>query len=195
MAKLDTKRESAGAEFLVLGRLLIEGIDAYQAYNNQRGYDLIAAHPERGTSLRIQVKSRYATDYDGGFPISNFDSDFVAFVALNRGIRYRRRSAAAQAKNDGKRPPTIWIVPTHLVEATMQTRAQRREEEGRATEPFDKVFIRDIDDLDRYTDAFALIAEALGAEPADEPPEGEDDVGTGEESDLSPIALADDEKA
>jgi hypothetical protein len=41
--------------------------------------------------LRIQVKSRWATDFDGGVPVKNLDCDFVVFVALNRAYRYRRR--------------------------------------------------------------------------------------------------------
>lgn len=191
MAKLDTKRESAGAEFLVLGRMLIEGIDAFKAYDRQRGYDLIAVNPERGTAARIQVKSRYATDFDGGFPISNLDCDFVAFVALNRGIRYRKRSDAAIAADDGKRPRKIWIVPAGAVDEAMQVRSDRRKDEGRASEPFTKVFIRDVDGLATYEDAFNLIAEVLGEESADEPPADEVDDGTGEGSELAPGVPAD----
>ena len=40
----DTKLESEGAEFLVLGHLLIEGISAYKAYINFPGYDLMAVN-------------------------------------------------------------------------------------------------------------------------------------------------------
>jgi len=87
MARLDSSLESAGAEFLVLGHLLIAGIQAFKAYTNFPGYDIIATHPETNRSCRIQVKSRWATDFDGGFPIRNFDCDFIVFVALNRGFR------------------------------------------------------------------------------------------------------------
>lgn len=38
----DTKLESQGAEFLVLGHLLIAGISACKAYVNFSGYDLTA---------------------------------------------------------------------------------------------------------------------------------------------------------
>ena len=44
--KQDTKLESEGAEFLVLGHLLIESIAAYKAYINFPGYDLTAVNPE-----------------------------------------------------------------------------------------------------------------------------------------------------
>ncbi len=72
--RLDTKLESAGAEFLVLGQLLIQKIPAYKTYQNFPGYDLVVVNPEHNTSAKIQVKSRYQTDYDG-FPIKNFKCD------------------------------------------------------------------------------------------------------------------------
>jgi hypothetical protein len=80
----NTKLESEGAEFLVLGNLLLNGIPSYKAYINMPGYDLIATNPEKNTSVKIQVKSRYQTNWDG-FIIKNFESDFVVLVALNRG--------------------------------------------------------------------------------------------------------------
>ena len=97
MAKrLDTRLESEGAEFLVLGQLLIAGIEATKAYRNFEGFDLYASNPAAGKTCRIQVKSRWATDYDGGFPIKNLSSDFVVFVALNRGYRYRRKTGSSE---------------------------------------------------------------------------------------------------
>lgn len=87
MPRLDSKLEAEGAEFLVLGLLLTEGIQAVKNYTKFPGYDIVAVDPERHRSCRIQVKSRWARDYDGGFLIKNFDCDFVAFVQLNRGYR------------------------------------------------------------------------------------------------------------
>jgi hypothetical protein len=66
MARLDTSLESAGAEFLVLGHLLVEGIQAFKAYTNFPDYDIIATHAEKNRSCCIQVKSRWMTDFDGG---------------------------------------------------------------------------------------------------------------------------------
>lgn len=39
----DTRKESEGAEFLVLGMLLIRGLPAFKDYRNTPGYDLIVA--------------------------------------------------------------------------------------------------------------------------------------------------------
>jgi hypothetical protein len=79
--------ESEGAEFLVLGHLLIEGIPAHKAYTNVSGYDVVATWPDTNRSARIQVKSRWATDA-GAFLINKFECDFVVLVRLNRGYRY-----------------------------------------------------------------------------------------------------------
>ena len=114
MAKrLDTRLKSEGAEFLVLGQLLIAGIEATKADRNFEGFDLYASNPAAGKTCRIQLKSRWATDYDGGFPIKNLSSDFVV-VALNRGYRYRRKTGSSE---NGVRAPEFFVFPTPVVEA------------------------------------------------------------------------------
>jgi hypothetical protein len=87
MARKNTRLESEGAEFLVLGHLLIEGIPTHKAYTNISGYDVVATWPDTNRSARIQVKSRWATDA-GAFIIKKFDCDFVVLVRLNRGYLY-----------------------------------------------------------------------------------------------------------
>ncbi len=85
MPRQDTTLESEGAEFLVLGQLLIEGILAHKTYTNLPGYDLIATWPDTKQVARIQVKSRWATTAPH-FLIKNVDEcDFVVLVRLNRG--------------------------------------------------------------------------------------------------------------
>ncbi len=124
--RLDSSLEAEGAEFFVLGQLLVEGIQATKAYTNFPGYDLIAFSPETNRSCRIQVKSRWATDYDRAFPIKNFDCDFVVHIALNRG--YRRR---ASPENDGRRPPDVYVFPGRRG----QTSAAAREHLGEGVSP------------------------------------------------------------
>jgi hypothetical protein len=94
MPRQDTKLESEGAEFLVLGQLLIEGVPAYKTYTNMRGYDLVATWPETNRSARIQVKSRWATDANQ-FLIKTIDCDFVVLVRLNRGYRFSAKAKRA----------------------------------------------------------------------------------------------------
>jgi hypothetical protein len=107
--RLDTKLESDAAEFLVLGRLLLERIPTYKSYVNYPGYDLVAVNPERNTSARIQVKSRYRTDWDG-FIINNFECDFVVFVTLNRGYAKAKKNG-----DTGIREPEFYVLPVAYV--------------------------------------------------------------------------------
>ena len=87
---------SAGAEHLVMGYLMRRNILTYKAPPNNEGYDLICMHPNprytprRGevAQVRVQVKSRYATDCDRGFPVkeASFDAfDFLIVAFLNIG--------------------------------------------------------------------------------------------------------------
>jgi hypothetical protein len=117
MPRQDTKLESEGAEFLVLGQLLIEGIPAYKTYTNLRGYDLVAVWPETNRSARIQVKSRWATDANS-FLIKKLDCDFVALVRLNRGYRFSgEKKRALEQKDD----PEFYVLPAKDAQARTTT--------------------------------------------------------------------------
>lgn len=72
---------------------------AYKAPQNNEGYDLICIHPnprhhpqeDQMFQVRVQAKSRYATDFDCGFPHkdSSLDAfDFLIVVFLNIGDFY-----------------------------------------------------------------------------------------------------------
>lgn len=130
--------EAEGAEFLVCAHLLIEGIPTYKTYTQMPGYDLVAVNPECGKSTRIQVKSRWASDSDQGFPMKNTDTDFVVFVMLNRGNRLRSHS-------DGKKPPDIFVFPIATVLGV-------RREDG-----WKKVMTRKIPDREIYRERWDLI--------------------------------------
>lgn len=111
MARQDTQLQAAGAEFLVLGHLLIEGIPAFKSYTNMKGYDLVVVNPDTNRSARIQVKSRWKTKADG-FIINNFDCDFVVVALLNRGSK------------DGKadsRPPEFYVLPVDVAKGLPRT--------------------------------------------------------------------------
>ena len=95
---------TAGSEHLVMGHLMRRNILTYKAPPGNEGYDLICLHPDprhqpgpnEKAQVRVQVKSRYATDCDRRFPVKEksldaFDYLIVAF--LNIGNFY--------GKNDG----------------------------------------------------------------------------------------------
>lgn len=145
--RLDSRLEAEGAEFLVLGLLLIEGIQATKAYTRYPGYDLIATNPEANLSCRIQVKSRWMTDFDGGFPLRSFETDFVVFVALNRGYRYRK---GRSADSDGRRPPDIWVFPIELLRPLVFVSGG-----------WSKLLLKHVENVDRYRDRWDLIRRHL----------------------------------
>jgi len=145
--RLNTSLQSQGAEFLALGNLLVQGIQAHKAYVNHPNFDILAVNAETGRNCRISVKSRYASDFDGGFPIKSLECEFFVLVALNQGNRYSRKSQAEAA-----RPPDYWVVPVALLKAI------RRGKAG-----WHKVYLRDIEDVDAYREQWSLIAEYLEA--------------------------------
>jgi hypothetical protein len=145
----DTKLESEGAEFLVLGHLLLAGVPCFKAYVNFPGYDLVATNSDTGRSVRIQVKSRWATNYDKSFPIKNFGCEFVVHVALNRGYRFGK---TPKEGDTGVRQPDYYVFPVEVI--------RRAQNEG---DKWGKVTISNIPNFQQYRDAWHLIREHLAA--------------------------------
>ncbi len=140
----DTKLESEGAEFLVLGRLLLERITAFKTYTNFSGYDLIATSADKNTSARIQVKSRYQTNWDG-FIIKNLDCEFVVFVALNRGYPKPKKSG-----DTGIKEPEFYVLPISYINKV-------RDPDNK----WGKIVKSRLVDLDKYQNQWSLIQKFL----------------------------------
>jgi len=135
MPRQNTQLESEGAEFLVLGQLLIQGIPAYKTYTNMPGYDIVATNPERNRAVRIQIKSRWKTKAEG-FIIKNFNCDFIIIVKLNRGSK------------DGKAdilPPEYFVLPVDVAESLPRTKG------------WGKVSFSNIPELESYRENWDLI--------------------------------------
>ncbi|MCP4583799.1 MAG: hypothetical protein GY839_19485 [candidate division Zixibacteria bacterium] len=135
MARQDTRLESEGAEFLVLGQLLVNKITTYKTYTNMPGYDLVAVNPELNTSAKIQVKSRWRTKAPG-FLIKNFECDFVVAVLLNRGSKDGRKKVL---------PPEYFVFPIELIKKVCRQKN------------WSKVMFNDIIDLDSYKSNWNII--------------------------------------
>ena len=145
----NTKLECEGAKFLVLGNLLVDGISCYKAYVNFPGYDLFAVDPKTKKTARIQVKSRWATNYDKSFPIKNFDCDFVVHVALNRGYAFGKQPSD---DDSGVKSPEFYILPVKVV----------REAQDRKSS-WGKVHIQKIPEVKKYKENWRLIRDFLKA--------------------------------
>lgn len=151
---------SEGAEHLVMGYLMRRNILTYKAPPLNEGYDLICIHPDprrrpqRGTKsqLRIQVKSRYSTNAQRGFPIKSVSLnafDYLIVVFLNIGNFARGMDGL-----EGAAPPEFYTLPRRLIRKWHNTNSS-----------WEKVDLRGKQrTLERYRDesGFELIAEELG---------------------------------
>jgi hypothetical protein len=142
MARLDTTLESEGAEFLVLGNMLIQRIPTYKTYTNMPGYDLVATNPEKNTSARIQVKSRWETG-SSGFPIKNYECDFVVAAFLNRGSKTGKKKV---------KDPIFYVLPIEVIVDSPRS------------ETWNKFYLRYLTDPDIYRDNWTLISTFLDGE-------------------------------
>lgn len=110
---------SLGAEYLAMGHLMRRNILAYKAPPNNEGYDLICIHPDprkSGKQVRVQVKSRFATDSDRGFPVKarTFEAfDYLIVVFLNVGYFFAKRRA--RTAREGAQPPEFYTFPVSFI--------------------------------------------------------------------------------
>ena len=153
---------ATGAEYLVMGYLMRRNILTYKAPPGNEGYDLICIHPDprhtpkRGqkAQVRVQVKSRYATNSGRGFPlkevsIAAFDFLIAAFLNIGKfGGRYNGL--------EGGRNVEFYTVPADVIRTLHEP-----------TSTWQKVRLWRLgNDLEQYRDetGFELIAKALGVE-------------------------------
>lgn len=112
---------SLSAEYLVMGHLMRRNILTYKAPPNNEGYDLICIHPDPRrvpkhgelAQVRVQVKSRYATDCDRGFPVkeASFEAfDFLVVAFLNIGNFNGRHDGS-----NGAREPEFFTLPNDFI--------------------------------------------------------------------------------
>lgn len=139
MELLDTRLESEGAEFLVLGQLLLHKIPTYKTYTNMPGYDLVSTNPEKNTSARIQVKSRWRTGASG-FLIKKFNCEFVVVALLNRGSKDRKKEIL---------DPIYYVLPVDIVRALP------------VGDAWSKVDLKKVPALESYREKWSLISDFL----------------------------------
>jgi hypothetical protein len=138
-----------------MGYLMRRNILAYKAPPNNEGYDSICIHPDPRVSsrqIRVQVKSRLATDCDRGFPVkaASLDAfDFLIVAFLNIGYFHQReRTIGCRA---GSRLPELYVFPCSFIR-----------QHHNVSSSWEKVRTRGLD-IERYKneDGIEQIARAL----------------------------------
>ena len=110
---------SHGAEYLVMGHLMRRNVLTYKAPPNNEGYDLICIHPDprtRTKQIRVQVKSRLATDCDRGFPVKakTLDAfDYLVVAFLNVGYFFAKRKR--HPLREGACEPEFYTLPVSFI--------------------------------------------------------------------------------
>lgn len=146
---------SHGAELLVQGYLMRRNILAYKAPPNNEGYDLVCIHPDPRKvtrQIRVQVKSRYATDCDRSLQVKakTFVAfDFLIAVFLNIGNFLSKRRCNCL---EGRQEPEFYTLPISFVK-----------EHHDNSSSWEKIRLRNLE-VEKYKNdkGFELIALALG---------------------------------
>lgn len=156
---------SEGAEYLVMGHLMRRNILTYKAPPMNEGYDLVCIHPDprhqenrriNAPSLRIQVKSCYASDCDRAFPIKEDKLDcfdFLVVVFLNVG----NFLTGAKDGRSGLREPEFNTLSSEFIKV-------HHDNSG----TWQKVRLSGVlDEIEQFKNelGFELIAERLGIPP------------------------------
>lgn len=151
---------NAGAEYIVMGYLMRRNILTYKAPERNEGYDLICIHPDPRhkkkknelSQVRVQVKSRFATNCDRGFPVKekSLDAfDFLVIVFQNIGIFGGKNNGSR-----GAREVEFYTLPNEFVKKHHNKNSS-----------WEKVMLKTLEDkIQGYKNekGFELIAKAVG---------------------------------
>ena len=120
MKKKDTKLVSTGAEFIVLGKLLLNEIQTYKTYVNFEGYDLVLVNPTINKSCKIQVKSKNFKN-DSSFYLNSVEKNKPDFYVFCQTNTYKYVNKIAVLINDSKLKPRFFVMDYDSVQRFKST--------------------------------------------------------------------------
>ncbi len=120
MKKKDTKLVSTGAEFIVLGKLLLNEIQTYKTYVNFEGYDLVSVNPTINKSCKIQVKSKNFKN-DSSFYLNSVEKNKPDFYVFCQTNTYKYVNKIAVLINYSKLKPRFFVMDYDSVQRFKST--------------------------------------------------------------------------
>lgn len=120
MKKKDTKLVSTGAEFVVLGKLLLNEIQTYKTYVNFEGYDLVSVNPTINKSCKIQVKSKNFKN-DSSFYLNSVEKNKPDFYVFCQTNTYKYVKKIAVLINDNKLKSRFFVMDYDSVQKFKST--------------------------------------------------------------------------
>lgn len=148
--KKNSKFSQEGAEKLILSNLLIRDVECYQAYENQKSYDLIAISKDGKKTAKIEVKSRH-NEYTKNISGSNFklkNSPFPDFYV----------SVFIKSYNNKKKLLPNAVEEELLILPTSVVHSKKHISIGKKGTYF---YPNKLKDLDKYLNNFELITDFL----------------------------------
>ena len=112
--RLDTKLFSNGAEFLVLGKLLLTNIQTYKTYVNFEGYDLVCVNPKENLTAKIQVKSKNFKN-DSGFYLNSPDKEDPDFYIFAQTNSIKKIKEKYHLVSDDEKAPMLYVMNLETV--------------------------------------------------------------------------------
>lgn len=137
-----------GAEKLVLSSLLIRDIECYQAYENQKSYDLIAVSKNGKKIAKIEVKSRQ-NNHTRKISNSNFMLKTPPFPDFYVSV-FIKSFKKKQKVSDNELDVEIFVLPKNIVHSNAHV--------GQKGSYF---YPNKLKDIDKYLNNFELLTNFL----------------------------------
>ena len=148
--RLNTQLAASGAEFIVLGKLLLNEIEAYKTYVNFEGYDIVAVSPKNNKSCKIQIKSKNFKN-STSFYLNSDDKNATDFYIFCQTNIYEYINKVATFREDFE--PKFFVINSNIVK-------KYKEKDNKNT---DYLLLSSIPNIESYKDNWQQIKKFLNS--------------------------------